>query len=283
MCQLSKVLFFLLLMLGSIAHGQYLTGDNGVKYFYWRENKQPLHARVGDLVFVHMVGKTDKDSAVISSYFQGDAFQIFVPKPTYHGCFYEMLTMMGENDSAEVSVIADSLFIKSLGSPLPYFIAPGSKFRITLKMVSIITREEYDKRITEEAKYADQNQKLEIEKYITENHLQMTKTESGIYYQFPLKGFTRRALIGDSVIVHYSGYFLNGKVFDSSVERNEPFAFKLGTEAIIKGWNEALQLMSIRDRMLIILPYQLAYGEKGGSTIPPFTPLIFEIELLDIK
>ena len=232
---------------------------------------------------MELTGKTDKDSIVISSYVQGQQFQIFVPKPTYEGCFYEMLTLMGEGDSAEVSVVADSFFLKSMGNELPDFITPGSKLRITIKMVSVVTRKEYDERMVEEAKHADEFQMASIEKYIADNNLQMKKTSSGMYYQFPLKGFARRAALGDSVMVHYTGYFLDGKIFDSSIPRNEPFTFKVGTEHIIQGWNEALQLMSIRDRILIILPYQLAYGEKGGGLIPPFTPLIFEIELLNIK
>ncbi len=111
----------------------------------------------------------------------------------------------------------------------------------------------------------------------------MTKTASGLYYQFPLKGFAKRVQPNDNVVVHYTGYFLDGKVFDSSIPRDQPFRFTVGAGNIIKGWDEALQLMSIRDRILIIDPYSLAYGEKGGSTIPPFTPLIFEIELLNIE
>jgi FKBP-type peptidyl-prolyl cis-trans isomerase FkpA len=278
-------LFLLLsfLFLGGVANSQYLTGPNGVKYFFWRTNGRPQRANVGDLVFVEMTGKTEKDSVIISSYVQGKSFQIFVPKPTYHGCFFEMLTLMGETDSAEVSVIADSLFLHSLGSEMPPFIRKGSTIKLTIKLVSIVTKAEYDKRMIEEAKFADENQQEDIQKYIAENKLQMTKTATGMYYQFPLKSFSRRVKLGDEVIVNYTGYFLDGSVFDSSIPRNQPFEFKVGTGNVIKGWDEALQLMSVGDKIKIILPYQLAYGESGGSSIPPGTPLVFEIELLNIK
>ncbi len=281
--RLRLCLLLTLVLLGGIAEAQYLTGPNGVKYFFWRSNNHPQRARIGDLVFMDFVGKTDRDSTVMSSYFQGEPFQIFVPKPTYKGCFFEMFTMMGEGDSVEVLVNSDSLFANSLGSELPFFIAPGSNFKITLKLVSIVTKEEYNLRMAEEAKHAQEIQTADIQKYIAKNNLQMTKTASGMYYQFPLKGFARRVKPGDNVYVHYTGYFLDGKVFDSSIPRNQPFSFKVGSGAVIKGWDEALQLMSIRDRLLIIVPYDLAYGEKGGSSIPPFTPLIFEIELLNIE
>jgi FKBP-type peptidyl-prolyl cis-trans isomerase len=147
----------------------------------------------------------------------------------------------------------------------------------------VVTKEEYDRRMSEEAKYAKENQEKDIQKYIAEHKLQMTKTASGIYYQFVLKGFSRRPVKGDSVTLHYTGYYLDGRVFDSSLQRDQPYTFKIGTDAILQGWNEALQLMSIRDKLLVIIPYQLAYGEKGGSGIPPFTPLVFELELLGIK
>ncbi len=278
------VLFLILLFTftGEIANAQYLTGAHGVKYFYWSTKGHPQRARVGDLVFITVVGKTDKDSVVMSSYFQGEPFQIFVPEPTYRGCFYEMFTMLGEGDSAEVSVVADSFFVHSMGSTLPNFITKGSKFRVTLKLISIVTKEEYDLRMIEESKHAPENQAAEIARYISDNQLQMSKTESGLYYQFALKGFARRVKPGDTVFVHYTGYLLDGTTFDSTIPRNQPFVFIVGTGSVIKGWDEALQLMSIRDRLMVIIPYQMAYGEKGGSTIPPFTPLVFEIELLNI-
>ena len=84
--------------------------------------------------------------------------------------------------------------------------------------------------------------------------------------------------------MHYTGYLLNGKIFDSSRDRNQPFEFTVGQGAVIKGWDEALQLMDVGDKLKVIIPYQLGYGENGaGSNIPPYSPLIFEIELLNIK
>ena len=279
-----KLLLLLLCLIGgSAAKAQYLTGPNGVKYFFWRSFAHSQRANVGDLVFVEMVCKTEKDSVIMSSYVQGQSFQIFVPAPTYKGCFFEMLTLMGEGDSAEVSVISDSLFLKSFGTAMPPFVRKGSKFKIILKMVSIVTKDEVDKRMIEEAKYTDENQQEDIRKYISANALQMTKTENGLFYMFPLKSFARRVVTGDEVKVHYTGYFLDGKIFDSSVERNQPFEFTVGAGSVIKGWDEALKLMCVKDKILIILPYQLAYGEAGAGSIPPHTPLVFEIELLSIK
>ncbi len=280
----SLLLFFLIFFLfGSEANAQYLTGPNGVHYFFWKSGGPAQRAEIGDLVFMDVVGKTETDSIILSSYMQGQPFQIFVPTPTYRGCFYEMFTLLGEGDSAEVSVVADSLYLKSFGRKLPDYIREGSKIKITLKLSSIVTKKEYDDRILEEGKHASENQTSDIERYISEKKLQMTKSSSGMYYQFALKGSARRVKKGDIVLVHYTGYFLDGKIFDSSLSREQPFEFEVGNGGVIKGWDEALQLMSIRDKLMVIIPYQLGYGEKGNTGIPPFTPLIFEIELLNIN
>jgi FKBP-type peptidyl-prolyl cis-trans isomerase FkpA len=263
---------------------QYLTGPNGVKYFFWRSFGATQRAQIGDLVFVNMVAKSSDDSVILSSYVQGQPFQVFVPKPTYKGCFFEVFTLIGERDSVEVQVDADSLFMKSFATQRPEFVKQGSKVKILIKLQAIVTKAEYEKRKKQEAEDAEDIQRQAINKYIADNNLQMTKTASGLYYQYMLKGQTRHVKAGDQVSVHYKGYLLDGKVFDSSIPRNQPFEFTVGSGMVIKGWDEALMLMDIGDKLKVIIPYQLAYGERGSPpTIPEFSPLVFEIELLNIK
>ena len=85
----------------------------------------------------------------------------------------------------------------------------------------------------------------------------------------------------DQVTTHYHGTLIDGKVFDSSVQRNQPASF--GVNGVIAGWTEALQLMSVGDKWELVIPPQLAYGERGaGADIAPHSTLIFEVELLSI-
>jgi FKBP-type peptidyl-prolyl cis-trans isomerase len=140
------------------------------------------------------------------------------------------------------------------------------------------------KRKEDEARKADETQRESINRYIAEKNLQMTKTSSGLYYQYMVKTQNRHVKAGDIVSVHYTGYLLDGTVFDSSIPRNQPFEFTVGDGMVIKGWDEALQLMEIGDALKIIIPYQLGYGESGAPpTIPAYSPLVFEIQLLTIK
>jgi FKBP-type peptidyl-prolyl cis-trans isomerases 1 len=108
-------------------------------------------------------------------------------------------------------------------------------------------------------------------------------TKSGLKYLILSKGKGEHAQLNKNVEVHYTGYLTDGKVFDSSVERGDPIEFILGTGQVIAGWDEGIALMNVGDKFRLIIPSNLAYGEKGaGKVIPPNSTLIFDVELISI-
>lgn len=109
----------------------------------------------------------------------------------------------------------------------------------------------------------------------------VTTTASGLQYEVLVKGTGSKPKATDTVQVHYHGTLIDGTVFDSSVERGEPATFPVG--GVIKGWVEALQLMSVGDKWKLYIPADLAYGPSPSGKIPPNSALIFEVQLLGIK
>lgn len=128
-------------------------------------------------------------------------------------------------------------------------------------------------------------QSAEGERFLAENgkRPEVVTTQSGLQYEILKEGTGTIPKVTDKVKVHYTGMLLNGKVFDSSVERGEPNV--LGVNQVIKGWQEALQLMKVGGKWKVYIPQDIAYGQRGagGGTIPPYAALIFEMELLAIE
>ena len=121
-------------------------------------------------------------------------------------------------------------------------------------------------------------------KFLEENSKrdEVITLESGLQYEVLKAGKGAKPTPNDQVTTHYHGTLIDGTVFDSSVERGEPATFPVS--GVIKGWTEALQLMSVGDKWRLYVPSDLAYGERGaGAQIGPHTTLIFDVELLKIN
>jgi FKBP-type peptidyl-prolyl cis-trans isomerase len=109
-------------------------------------------------------------------------------------------------------------------------------------------------------------------------------TDSGLKYTDIVVGNGREAALGDTATVHYTGWLTDGKKFDSSVDRKEPFSFRVGAGQVIKGWDEGVAGMKVGGKRKLTIPPQLGYGPRGaGGVIPPNATLIFDVELLGLR
>jgi FKBP-type peptidyl-prolyl cis-trans isomerase len=122
-----------------------------------------------------------------------------------------------------------------------------------------------------------------MKKYISDNKITVKPTESGLYYIQKLAGKGKQAENGKLVTVHYTGKFLDGNVFDSSIGR-EPFQLILGAGQVIPGWDEGIAKMKEGGKAQLLIPSALGYGMHGaGGFIPPYTPLVFDVELVKVE
>ncbi len=117
----------------------------------------------------------------------------------------------------------------------------------------------------------------------------MTKTASGLQYEDTKVGTGESPKAGQTCVMHYTGWLwengAKGKKFDSSLDRGRPFEFPLGLGRVIKGWDEGVASMKVGGKRTLLIPPQLAYGERGvgNGLIPPNSTLVFEVELLGVK
>ncbi len=142
------------------------------------------------------------------------------------------------------------------------------------------------------AKKYEEEEKSLIEDYISKNNITVSPDGNGIYIIQEIAGTGDLIQIGDSVGVRYTGKFLSGKEFDSNVEADTPYRFRVGTPYLIEGWSLALVKMRLGEKSKVLLPSKVAYGSMGFGTydyygnyytiIAGYTPLIFEMQVVEL-
>jgi FKBP-type peptidyl-prolyl cis-trans isomerase len=268
--------------------------DNGLYYKFFNHDESAPKVQEGDAIMLrYIITKQKNDSVVVNSKDvsrDGTGYADFrMAKSTFPGSFEDGLMMMSKGDSAEFIVPADSFFLRSMRyNELPKGFAKGEFVKAVFMVKDITPKTEVEKRQKEEMaqreaemQEREAQEKPAIEKFLADNKITAKPTASGLYYVETKKGSGPNPKPTEIVKVHYTGKFLDGKVFDSSKERGEPVEFPLNQ--VIMGWTEGLQLMKKGGEAKLVIPSAMAYGPQGRQGIPPFSPLYFEVELIDIK
>ena len=188
----------------------------------------------------------------------------------------QQLKQMGLKDVLKVEDFSQSIIDVLADAPLKVSNAEGQKI-----VNDFFQRLEDVKRA--EAAAAGKAAKADGEKFLAENAKKagVITTASGLQYEVLTEGTGKKPKATDKVRCHYEGRLIDGTVFDSSYQRNEPADF--GLQQVIAGWTEGVQLMAEGAKYRFYIPYMLAYGEGGaGALIPPFSALIFDVELIKV-
>jgi len=267
--------------------------ENGLYYKVIRGNSEKGLPVVGDVLTVEMkYFLHDNDSLLYSTIESRQPAMLPIQKSLYKGDINEGLLMITEGDSAYFIVKADSFLIYNAGmTQMPPYVKAESMFRFELKVIAHKTGEEY---------MAEMNQRMEIQrkkleelkeqelidrkKWLEENKITVKPTPTGLYFISQKAGSGAKIEHGDLVKAHYTGYLLDGQVFDSSEGAAQPFSFVAGRGEVIPGWDEAVLMMRVGGKARIILPSELAYGESDPRIpIPPYSTLVFDLEVVDVE
>lgn len=287
MKQIVFIAIFISLMFSCTAPSPYEGYAKSRKGFYYQLKtigESDERIKVGDFVTADIQYRTISDSV----FFEGRR-KIKIEQPAYNGAIENCFMMLSNSESASFILQAEPFFIQTLQTDIPSFLSPEAYFKVELSVIEVQSEQEYinDKQAflywTED--FGDY-EKVLLQQFIREEKIESRPTKSGLVY-LPLEtGKGASIEQGDTISIHYEGIFLNGKYFDSTKRRKQPFQFVYGTEwQVIEGLEEGLAFMREGDKALFIVPSKLAFGSSGSSTgiVPPFTSLIFEVDVLEVK
>lgn len=281
---------------------------SGIKFTVLRKG-DGIKLDSGKFLVVNMVYKDGKDSVYNDTGKNGVPFIIPVQKEVPKGDgVLEAIMMMTKGDSIIFKVAAKTLFEKTFRSQLPPGIDSASQFTFNIGLVDVLNQEQIQKLQGEIM--AKQNEKFEkqkmqqfvkdleiIDNHLTEKGITAQKTESGLRYVITKQGKGENARPGQNASINYSGFLLNGKIFDTCVESvarlnnvytegrpYAPYDVVVDEGQVIQGWHDAMKLMNKGSKITVYIPSTLAYGnQKRSEEILENSILVFDMEMVDLK
>ncbi|MDY6326240.1 MAG: FKBP-type peptidyl-prolyl cis-trans isomerase [Bacteroidales bacterium] len=268
----------MLFSLGSCSkHKGFKKTKSGIYYrFHNKVNDTAYMPQTGDVVAV-LLSMRGGDSVLIPM-----VPQQMIVDSMYEGDIFEAFRMMHVGDSATF-LLDGPKFCEMMLDPSQKWEFGDEPVAFDVKLFDVMKKADFEKAKAEHDAQLDERRVKEIEdidNYL-ELHKNMKVNESGVYVEKLKNGSGEKVEPLKTVKVHYVGRFTNGEEFDSSIKRDKPFEFTVGAGQVIPGWDAVVSQMRVGDKVRTLIPSSMAYGE-GGQMMPPYTPLEFEIELLEV-
>lgn len=261
----------------------YSKASSGIYYKLSELGDQSKRIQPNDYITIDIQYKTINDSL----FFKGRR-KLQVTEPEFKGSIDECFLMLYKDESASFIISVDDFFSKTLEATIPGFLQGDDKMKVNVDVIDVQSEQEYlhakEAFLTWIEDFGEY-EKVILKQFIEEKDISIEPTNSGLYHIILREGYGPIVELGDTVTVHFEGKFLNGKFFDSTIRRNQPFQFVYGRKwQVVAGLEEAIGRMKEGEHALFILPSDLAFGETGSSTgiIPPYTSTIFEVELIEV-
>ena len=253
--------------------------ESGLVYVEKKTGKGKTPA-TGNILKLHYSVKLITGQILFDSKAQGDAMVHQMGSGRSGRGFDEGIEKMKEGGIAMLITPSKIAFGEEGGGSVP----PFATLIFEVELLKVYTEDEYQKQQLKEAAEMEGKEKKDLNAYIKTNKISAAPLASGLIYIEKLAGKGAKAEKGRKVKVHYDGKLLNGSRFDSSYERGTPFEFTLGQGQVIPGWDEGIALMKVGGKAQLIIPSKLGYGVQGsGDRIPPYSTLVFDVELLGVE
>ena len=286
-------------LLAACSNDGFKTTDGGLHYRFDKMNKDGQQVQEGDVLVGEMTFKFDTMTLFTNV---GKADRIMQASPNFPGNLHEGLLLMHVGDQATFAIEADTLakFMQPDQMPPTYQRGTGQKFYYEINLQDIVTKEELEEEreaFMAEAQQRQENEPQMIADYVRDNGIAAKPNADGLYVIVKKRGNGPKVATGKEVAVNYTGRLLDGTMFDSSVESDakegdihnpqrtyEPLTYTQGRGQLIPGWEQGVEGQPEGSQLQLIIPSALGYGPRGaGQLIPPFSPLVFDIEIVSVK
>ncbi len=245
----------------------------------------------GDILSLNMVYSIE-DSVLFDNMLTGVPVYLPFIEPQYPGDIFEAISMLSIGDSATFKLDAADFYLYTAGMmEMPGFVKENSKLSFHIKLLQSMNEAEFaaeeqrmmEEQLAQDMLRSEHEEDLRLE-YLAAEGITDAPTASGLYFIEKKRGDGPKVIAGNRVKVHYEGRLLDGTVFDSSYERGDPIDFVIGQGWVIPGWDEGITMMHVGGKATLVIPSHLGYGERGaGPTIPAFSTLVFDVEVVEAK
>jgi FKBP-type peptidyl-prolyl cis-trans isomerase len=254
------------------------TTPNGTQYKIVKTDDNARMVAEGDNLHIHLKGVLDKnDSALFDSYKNNKPYYIPAGEPSLK----EVFAVLKKGDSAIFKILADTLY-GNFGEGLPPGVKSGDLITFYATLLDVYNPQEMQQKIDEQNKDFEVKDSIALGSFLS-GLTDVKQTNSGLKYIVKGAGKGKAVKKGDKVTVKYRGALLDGTVFDETKEGNPEFTFTVGAGQVIAGWDEGFLLMKEGDKLQLIIPWTLAYGPRGSGPIPPYSTLVFDVELIKVN
>jgi FKBP-type peptidyl-prolyl cis-trans isomerase FkpA len=256
------------------------TTESGLEYKILQHEEGTRMVAAGDILLLNLrIATGNGDSVILETYSNNTPRYIPADEPVLKDVF----ALLSKGDSVEIWVNADTLFQKSFGAEKPKNMVEGEKVKFLLTLVDAFSQQEMQQKQMQQMGEFIQKDSLALNAFLaTQQNVQTTA--SGLHYVVKTATKGKQATKGNKVSMLYRGTLLNGEEFDGNMSGDKPpFEFTLGLGQVIPGWDEGVALMKEGEEYTFIIPWKLAYGERGAGPIPPFSSLVFDVKLVKIN